>query len=346
MKEKLSLILCLVFLGTVLVTAVVYNRLKPRVMVLQSYEPDYAWTRDIDRGLRRVMDKWTGYSVTWHYMDTKKLSDPKWLKRAGIIARRVIEQTNPRVLIAVDDLAQALAAKYFVNHPTMDIVFAGVNGSVEPYGYTGAVNVTGIYEHKQLRAIKEVILALEAGKEKPTPTPSVAYILDPSPSLSRGRAAIDRYSWYPVAYQGSTIATDYPHWKTLIKQLGSRADYLIVANYRKLHTQGPGSPYADPHEVMAWTEKHAKAPVIGINAFNVEDGAMVSIGVSPLEQGEMAAATAQEIITRNIRAGQIPIKQTRQYLVAIRKSSLQARALKLPAIYEAFGRATGNYIGQ
>jgi len=53
---------------------------------------------------------------------------------------------EPDVLIAVDDNAQKYAAKYFVNHPRIKIVFSGINGSVQPYGYDTANNVTGILE--------------------------------------------------------------------------------------------------------------------------------------------------------------------------------------------------------
>ena len=62
MKKHLSFFLCLVFLALILVTAVAYNSKKPRVMILQSYEPEYAWTRDVDEGLNRIIRKWTGFS--------------------------------------------------------------------------------------------------------------------------------------------------------------------------------------------------------------------------------------------------------------------------------------------
>ena len=344
MKQRLSNFICLVFLAAILVTAVVYNMSKPRVMVLHSYDPAYAWTRDVDKGLRRVMDQWSGCTVTWHYMSTKKLSDPQWLERAGILARRAIKETNPRVLIAVDDLAQSRAARHFVDHPTMDIVFAGVNGGVGSYGYTGAANVTGIFERKQLTAVKEAILALESKKAVPNPTPSVTYVVDPSPSLARGLPHIRAFDWAPVKFKAAVIAKDYPDWKETIMAHGSRSDYLLVANYRKLHMDGPDSPYADPAQVMAWTDRASAAPVIGINSFNVEDGAMISIGVSPFEQGEEAARMAETILKKNVRAGTLPMKKNRQYVVAIREDSLRQKHMALPAIYEAFGRATENFI--
>jgi len=344
MKNHLSSFLCLVFLALILATAVAYNCAKPRVMILQSYEPEYAWTRDVDTGLHRVIDRWTGYSVTWHYMDTKQHSDPDWLKRSGIIARRAIKQTRPRVLIAVDDLAQSLAAKYFVNDPDMDIIFAGVNGSVEPYGYNIANNVTGIFEHKQLQPVKETILALESKKTISNSAPSLVYILDASPSLTRGKSSIDSYDWDPIVYRGSIVAKDLPDWKKIILEQGNAVDYIIVANYRKLGSSGSDTSYAPPAEVMAWTDKHSKATVIGINSFNVEDGAMISIWVSPFEQGEVAAKMAQTILEKNIRASAIPMRKNNQYIVAIREASLQLRHMELPAIFEAFGRATENFI--
>lgn len=313
-------------------------------MILQSYQAEYAWTRDVDAGLRRVIDKWTGYSVNWHYMDTKRHSDPEWLKRSGIIARRAIKQTNPRILIAVDDLAQSLAAKYFINDPHMDIIFAGVNGSIEPYGYDTANNVTGIFEHKQLQPIKEALLALENKKATPKDHPSVAYILDPSPSLASGKALVDRFDWAPISYTKSIVAKDFPDWKKQVIELGSKVDYIIVANYRKLPLSDQDKTYAPAKEVMDWTEVNSKAPVIGINSFNVEDGAMISIGVSPFEQGEVAAQMAQKILEDNISASSIPIVENDQYIVAIRESSLLSRKMELPAIYEAFGRATENFI--
>ena len=344
MKKHLSFFLSLVFLALLMATAVAYNSTKPRVMILQSYEPEYAWTRDVDEGLNRIINRWTGYSVTRHYMNTKQHSDPEWLNRAGIIARRTIKQTNPKVLIAVDDLAQSLAAKYFINDLNMEIVFAGVNGSVEPYGYDKATNVTGIFEHKQLRPIKESILALESKKKSPNLTPSLVYVLDPSPSLGIGKDKIDEYDWSPIIYKGSIVAKDYPDWKKIILEQGEKVDYIIVANYRELAISGPGTTYASAKEVMTWTDRESKVPVIGINAFNVEDGAMISLGVSPFEQGEVAAQMAQMILEKNIRAGTIPMRQNFQYIVAIREASLQLRNMELPAIYEAFGRATENFI--
>ena len=62
-----------------------------------------------------------------------------------------------------------------------------------------------------------------------------------------------------------------------------------------------------------------------------------------LEQGEVAAKMAQKILKDNIRESTISMRQNYQYIVA-RKASFQLRNMELPTIYEAFGRATENFI--
>ncbi len=94
---------------------------------------------------------------------------------------------------------------------------------------------------------------------------------------------IDGYDCSPIRYSGSVVAKSFEQWKQIIFQKDALFDYIIVANYRNLSVNGTIT-YKDPKIVMAWTEKHCAVPVIGINSFNVEDGAMISIGVSSFKQ--------------------------------------------------------------
>lgn len=342
-RRTLSFSLALGLLVTILLVAVAVNLTKPRVLILHSYHPDYAWTRDIDVGLKRVTDGWSRYAVRWHYMDTKKHRDPEWLRRAGIVARRAIDQFDPDVLIAIDDLAQELAASHYVNRERPQIVFAGVNGDIAPYGYKGASNVTGIVEHKQLAAVRDTIVDLEQRREHPKAHPRVLYMLDPSASLVRDRGFFDGFDWAPLDYRGSVMAEHLEHWKRTVEDPGNQFDYLLIANYRKLPLSAGNEKLADPHAVAGWTEQHSPVPVVGVNAFNVEDGGSISVGVSPYEQGETAAGMAERILEEGIAAAEIPIALNRHYVIAINAPALARRGLKVPSVYEAFARATANY---
>ncbi len=337
--------LSIFFLFAVMLTAVVFNAAKPRVMVLHSYHPDYPWTRDVNEGIERIARRWTDYSVTWHYMNTKRLSDKESLRYAGIVARRAIDQFDPMVLIAVDDLAQKLAARHYVDKPGMNIVFAGVNGSAKPYGYEGAENVTGIFERKPWQAVKEMVLTLEREQPQPKTRPRIHYLMDPSPSMQRDRAFIEAFDWSPLHLGGIFVADSYQRWKQQVHSLrGRNVDYLLVANYRKLPRSETDPGYPSPVEIMHWTEANSGIPVIGLNVFNVEDGAAIAVGASPFEQGEMAATMAEALLERGLKGSELAMVTNRQYVVAIHQDALRKRKLKLPQIYETFARTTATYI--
>lgn len=345
-QSPAALVLSLLFFVGVAAFAVGFNVTKPRVMILQSYDPEYAWTRDIDAGIRRISSGWTNFSVSWHYMNTKRLSDPESLRYASIVARRAIERFDPDVLIAVDDLAQRLAGRYFVNHPRMEIVFAGVNDSVEPYGYEGADNVTGVYERKPLQAVKDIVLTLEQlAPEQKGPRPGIHYLMDPSESMARDRHRVESFDWAPLRFEGTYVAEDYPAWQAFVRALPDReGEYLLIANYRQLRRSETNPETVPPDEVMRWTEANSPIPIIGVNVFNVEDGAAVAVGASPFEQGEVAATLADKLLKQDLRGGQVAVENPRYYVVAINEAALAKRGLELPQIYETFARTTFTYI--
>jgi ABC-type uncharacterized transport system substrate-binding protein len=277
-------------------------------------------------------------------MDTKKKSDAEYLRRAGMAAIKAIEDQKPDVVIAIDDYAQKLAAMKFVNHPKVNIVFAGVNGSVKPYNYEGAENVTGIFERKPVSAIKEAVqlLSREIGISKAR----ITLLTDATLSAQKDGRYLTAFDWAPMSYFTSVPAKDFKTWKDRVLNLKDKADFLLVGAYRKVKRQADSPTkkgYVPPEELMAWTEEHSPIPVIGINVFNTEEGAMLSVGVSPYEQGSEAALMARQIIEKKVRPGTIPVKTSQQYVVSFRKSALQRRKVKMPKIFEAFARATDNY---
>lgn len=340
-RNLLSFLFLLLFLAA----AVVFNAIKPRVMVLHSYHPDYPWTRDVDVGIQRIAQRWADYSVTWHYMNTKNLSDKDSLRYAGLVARRAIDRFDPMVLIAVDDPAQELAARHYVGRPEIQIVFAGVNGDAEPYGYQGAANVTGIFERKPWQAVKEMVGTLELSKAQPNPRPRLRYLMDPSPSMQRDRGFIEAFDWSPILFDGAFVAKDYSQWQAFVRSLAEQSvDYLLVANYRKLPRSVEDPVLSPPEEVMLWTETHSPVPVIGVNVFNVEDGAAIAVGASPFEQGEAAAQMTETLLEQNLSGAQLPMTSNQHYVVALNRAALDKRQLQLPQIYETFARSTATYL--
>jgi hypothetical protein len=321
---------------------------RPRILVLHSYHPEYPWTMMVEEGLRRGLDRHSWIQVRHHYMDTKRRSNAEHLRRAGAAARAAIEKTDPDVVIAVDDYAQLLAARHYVNHPKIKIVFAGVNGGVEKYGYEGAENVTGIFERKPVVAIRETIelLMRAAGREVGDRTTRVALLSDATLSSGLDADHLARADWAMLNYAGHRQVTDFEAWKAEVGALSASADFILIAGYRKLKARldaGPREVSVSAAEVMRWTERHATVPAIGINVYSTGDGAMLSIGPSGYHQGSTAARMAEKIIEGGIKPRDIPFETSRQYLVSYRASSLERHKFAVPAVFEAFARATGNY---
>ncbi|SDU58463.1 ABC transporter substrate-binding protein [Desulfobacula phenolica] len=346
--QQISLVLSIILLLALVTTAIIFNTKKPRIMVLHSYDTSYSWTRNVDKGLRRELNKYHDYSILWHYMSTKKHKDRMWLQRAGIIARKKIKEWEPDVLIIIDNLAQELAGRYYVNHPRIKIVFAGINGSIEPYGYDKAANVTGILENRPCHAFRELIAAIEKKKNADNPEHTekkirIRYLLDSSSSVLGDKRYIDQFDWNPLIYTGSFIAENYAQWQEEVLSSADKTDYVFITNYRQLSRSETDHELVPPKEVMTWSEKNSPVPIIGLNPFNVEDGCMLSIGVSPYEQGETAGHMAEKILKKNITPAEIPIVPNRQFIIAMRKSAILKRGVVLPDIYEAFCRATETY---
>ena len=349
MRNKITAVLIAGFFLTLVVSALNINIHRPNILVLHSYDTSYIWTRDLNAGLKRGLDGQSWIQTRYHYMNTKKKSDPGHLRRASIAARKAIDDGKPDVIIAFDDYAQQLAGSYYVNHPDIKIVFAAVNGGVETYNYIGADNVTGIYERKPVAAIKETITLLSKAIGKDIDGGDqvrIALLGDTTLSAKRDEDYVGSYQWAPLVYTGAFTIADFEQWKTTVFGLATKVDFIMVGGYRKLKRlpdSGPKEEFVPPGEVMRWTEKNSPVPVIGINIFNTEDGAMMSVGVSPFEQGNTAANMARRILEDGVAPSKIPFATSQQYVVAFRRSALDRRKLQIPKIFEAFARATDNY---
>lgn len=316
------------------------NYHKPRLMVLHSYGPDYVWTRDVNEGLKRVLGKNYWLTVRYHYLHTNLFNGKDELRRASLAARQAVEQFRPDVLLAIDDHAQELVGKYYVNDPRLKIVFAGTNGEIAQYGYEQANNVTGIRERKQFKAVQEMLTSL--GQQLGHPA-RLAHLADKAFSSSADSVEAAKFAWSPQVYVGSFQVADFPAWQKKALELSGQVDFLLVSGYRQLPYGDGSKGFVPPEQVLAWTLAQVEAPIIGLNVFNSQDGAMISLGVSPYEQGEVAAQMAFDLLHGSKTLADLPIRQASQYVVSMSRKGLERYKTKPPQVFEAFARATNNF---
>lgn len=338
--NRLRLILISLFLVGAMAVVVAYNLHKPRVLVLHSYDPGYPWTREVSVGVRRVLDEQSHFAVRWFYMDTKRHPEKEFKQKMGLAARQSIDHWKPDVIIAVDDDAQEYVTRNYVNHPHVKIVFAGANGGVESYGFVGAANVTGIFERKDLPALKDALLALR-WKRPAKGALRVMHIGDKSSSVEHDDHFMREFDWGPLINLPSSKVAIFDEWKRAVADAQDKTDFIITSNYRRISRSASDKSLVAPEEVVAWTVANSRVPVVGTNGFFVEDGGELAIGTSPFEQGEVAARMAIQLLDGKA-AKDIPHTRSRQFVVYMRSARLHQRGMELPPLYEAFARATNN----
>jgi len=329
----------------VLATAVLLAWFKlhqPRILILHSYDPEYAWTRDINVGLHRELDSKLRYQVHWHYMNTKNNPDEGYARRAGVVARRALDTLKPDLVIAVDDDAQEYVVQDLVNDPHIAIVFAGINGAIEPYGYDKAKNVTGILERKPLHDLRDSLAAMRL---RGAPLGRRLLILgDRSGSVLADVVEIEQADWKPFRLAGTRLADNFEEWQAAVRDAPREADAIIVTNYRRLYRDASRTERVPAAEVVRWTEENSKLPLVGIAGSFVEDGGMFALGASGFEQGNVVGRMAIRILERQAKPGDIPVQQPRQFIVYMRRHMMHERGVELPTLYESFARATNNYL--
>ena len=335
--------LCAAFLVLMVMLLTWFKVTQPRILVLHSYDQHYEWTRDIDAGLKRVLDPKLRYRVQFHYMDLKNHPDAEFRRRATLLAKRAIDAWNPHLIIAVDDDAQKYVVMGLANKPGVSIVFAGINGEIEPYGYHKARNATGILERKSLGDIRQALLAMRTVLGGRPLGRRIAHIGDRSASVLDDEKQIATFAWSPIVLTKSTLAGNFAEWKAAVQDANVNADLIMVSNYRALFRHGRSGPAVPPDEVMKWTIVNSKVPMIGMAGFFVEDGGMFAVGVSGFEQGDITARMAVRILDDDVTPQDIPVALPRQFIVYMRNSKMAERGIELPPLYEAFARATNNF---
>lgn len=340
MKLKPENVMVGLFMASATLLFAWHNLTKPSILILHSYDPDYAWCRDINIGLNRVLKDRYRYRLRWHYMDTKRHPYDDYKRSAGIAARNVIAAANPDVVIAIDDDAQQYVARYYRNNPRVKIVFAGVNSTTGDYGYDDANNVTGILERLPLSAMQEALSSSASFKALDHPI-RLAFLGDHSETVDGDAGQLQRFDWRPMQLTSVRQVDTWPQWQANVLDLAAANDVLLLSGYRRLHRSATDASLVPPREVVAWTESHATLPVISLNAFYTEDGGMLAIGASPYEQGEMAGTLALDLALRDRKVSALPVTSTSQFVVSMSGSKMQAKHFTLPRVYEAAAR-TGN----
>ncbi|NDY56592.1 hypothetical protein G3N56_07525 [Desulfovibrio sulfodismutans] len=306
------------------------DELQRRVIVVQSYNPEYVWCREIDAGIREALAG-TGATIETLYLDAKRRPDPASLRAAADTALARIQAATPQVVIAVDDAAQAsLTVPFLKDRPTPQVVFCGVNAPLATYGFP-APNVTGVRERYHFREgfalIKKIVPQAK----------SVAIFGEDSESMRFVVEDLNQIIPFALEIAGVEICRTFQEWRQKVAWYQSRADVYAFGPYNALTDERTGR-IVPPDEVMAWTVAAAAKPTLGFSDIAKEHGMLCGILESGREQGRVAGEMARHILDTGTTAGSMPVRINVEGVVMVNLRTAERLGVRIPfPIIEAAG---------
>jgi len=320
-------------IGTFLVAFILmlgsFNVGKPRIMVLHSFSQNLSWSRDVDTGIRKVLKtNRLPVTVKWHYLGLDSHQHGDNLKSVVTEAKRAIRQTNPDILIAVDDESNEYVASSFAGKGLPKILFVAILHPPKQYGYEGADNATGIVEQLPLDAVRDAILTARKGQ------PARIAVLSMNDVTGRAELAqVQSYSWGPHRLAAVHASNSFAEWQGFITGVAGQADVLLVMSYGGL-IRGNGDDRQTPRqEIAMWLEKNAGPLPIGICETYVEDGGGLGISPAPVDFGQQAMKMALKWIAAPKGSTPPPVTSSHHFRVGLRSSVLAVRGVTMPPIY-------------
>lgn len=310
-----------------------FNATKPRIMVLHSAAADSSWARQVDRGMREVLqENRRPLSLEWHYLGVDLPTGAKRRVEAVAGAKRAMKNFHPDLLIAVDDEANSLVARELAGRGRPGILYVSLNRPPEDFGYAGAENVSGIAEHLPLAAVRDAVGDLFGER-----TLTMAVIGVDNETGQAEMAQVQQFAWSPLEVVEATLVKTWEEWQEAVRM--SAADILLVLGTHDL-------PAADgvimpATEVNRWTQENARGLPIGTQVSFVEDGGALSFSPPPDDFGAKAMRLALDWLDERDTPGAPAPVVSDHFEVALRPALLIERGVELPPIYLEAARENG-----
>ncbi len=259
------------------------------LLVLHSYNSEYRWTADIQRGIERAFEAFPASRLMYtEYLDWKRVPDPQTVARNADLWRVKYRNIHIDVIVVSDDKALEFAVKnraeIFSNAP---IVFTGVfPESVLPLT-GGAKGVTGVYEEQDIADTVKIAHAVVRNPEH-------IYLVN---DLSESGQAVERHLNDAI----TALIPDVPVWSLsessieeielfLSKRTGD--DAIFIGSYS---IDARGRTYTG-ETLIGRVAAAANCPVFVLNTHHLGTGALGGMLLSPTLLGKNAGLIAGRIL--------------------------------------------------
>lgn len=281
-----------------------------KVLWIDSYSADYEWSQGIESGIRTALSG-MGVELSIARLDTKRKTERAERRQAGAMAKQLIEEFKPDLIIASDDNAQEYVIVPYVKGSPTPVVFCGVNWDASPYGYP-APNITGMIEIEPVAPLYERLRRNAKG-------PRVVFLSGDSETMRKIRDAYVQR----VFPQGlpAVFVKSFEEFKEEYLRLQQDADMLIFVNNAEI----PGWNAAD---ATALIESETRIPTGSVTPWMAPYTTFV-MGKDPSEQGEFAGYAALDILN-GVAPEAIPIAVNERFPLTVNLKLAEAAGVSVP----------------
>ena len=282
-----------------------------RVLFIDSYHAGYEWSDGITAAVQQVLED-ENVVLRIHRMDTKNNTSEEFKQRAGLLAKAVIEEFQPDIVIATDDNAQKYVIAPFYRNSDLPVVFAGVNWDASVYGYP-ADNITGMIE---VSAVPEMLGLIR----RITPGQRVGSINGDTETV---RKEIKNYTdVLDLQFDADRRVGTFDEWKAAFLEMQDRVDILYMYN-------NAGIEGWNDEEANRFVMDNARIPSGSVQPW-MAPYVLVTFTKDPYEQGEYAARTALRILAGE-SPRDIPMVTNQRGNVLLNSELARALGLSIPA---------------
>lgn len=268
-----------------------------KILYINSYHEGYSWSDGIESALKQEISM-TKADLKVIHLDTKWKRSENEKKQAGLMAKQIIEDYQPDIVIASDDNAAKYVIVPYYKDVDLPFVFCGINWDVSAYQFP-YTNVTGMIEVEAVQSLVNELARYAEGER-------LGYLgldaLTEHKKVEYSELHMQRH------FDKTYFVNSFEEWKTAFIKMQTEVDMLILGVQASL-------AHWDDAEAKAFVMKNTTIPT-GASYDWMMDYALIGIIKVPEEHGRWSAKTAFNILD-GIAASNIPIVHSTEHRILV-----------------------------
>jgi putative ABC transport system substrate-binding protein len=323
---------------------------KKKFLVVSSYNKEYIWTQETNRGLCDALlkfgyfdnrDQAAEYSkndyvetsnviVRKLWMDTKRKNSKEEIAKSTTEIATIARDFNPDLIFLGDDNAANYIGNQFLDSK-IPVVFWGLNNTPLKYGLVDSMNlpghnVTGVYQPGYIVEGMNLLKTL-VPKAK-----TFAIISDDSETGRANYKAVEYLAHkgsLPFHYVETVSTNSFEVWKEKAVQLQKRVDAFFIGHYASLRDKDGN--YVTPEEAVRWYITHITIPEVMTERQFVEQGILCAADDSGYKQGFEAVVIAHDILDKGANPATYPPRAPKRGALMVNKQRARMLGITLNA---------------